>query len=93
MILRATESVCSRLKLLFHWRNIGRVPGVTWMSRHERRHLPLVEHRIDDTSRRCGLAAEQILAAALGWIMRHDAIVKATRLAHQRIDVLGQQKT
>jgi len=38
-------------------------------------------------------AAEQILAAALGWIMRHDAMVKATRLTHQRIDVLGQQKT
>jgi hypothetical protein len=68
MILRATDSVCSRSKLLF-----GDVPGVAWMSRHDHRHLALVEHRIDDTSRRCGLATEQILAAALGWIMRLDA--------------------
>jgi hypothetical protein len=67
--------------------------AAAWMSRHEHRHLALVEHRIDDTSRCCGSAAEQILAAALGWIMRHDAIVKTARLAHQRIDVLGQQKT
>lgn len=44
-------------------------------------------------SRRCGLAAEQIVAAAMGVVMRHDAIVKTARFVHQRIDVLGQQKT
>jgi hypothetical protein len=29
----------------------------------------------------------------IGWVMRHDAIVKTARLIHQRIDLLGQQKT
>jgi CheY-like chemotaxis protein len=31
--------------------------------------------------------------AVIGWVMRHDAIVKTARLIHQRIDLLGQQKT
>jgi hypothetical protein len=48
-----------------------------------------------EPSRRCGSgisAAEQVAAAPIGGVTRHDAIVKATRLGHQRIDVLGQQK-
>ena len=35
----------------------------------------------------------QIVASPIGGVMRHDAIVKGTRFLHQRIDVLGQQKT
>ena len=37
--------------------------------------------------------AEQIAAAPVGGVMRHDAIVKPARFAHQRIDVLRQQET
>src|SRR5262245_4919138 len=37
-------------------------------------------------------AVEQVLAAAVGGVVGHDAIVKPARLPHQRIDVLRQQK-
>jgi hypothetical protein len=58
------------------------------------RHVTLaVERRLDATSRCCRLTAEQIVAAPIIRVMGHDAVVKATRLGHQRIHILGQQKT